>query len=117
MTDTPYSIRELDSKFERVCDLITEKCGDLGKTLGEVKTQTTITNGRVTKLETVNAERSGSNKVLVAIYGLSIMILVAYLGWVGIKIQEVQAKNNELQAKIPETVRASVAEALLPYAK
>jgi hypothetical protein len=128
MPETPYSLRELDTKletrFERVCDLITEKCNDIvktqdaqSKTLEEVKTEVKKTNGRVTALETVNAERRGSGRVLIGIYSLSATLLIGYLGWVGVKIQEVQARNNELQAQIPSVVRESVAEALLPYAK
>jgi hypothetical protein len=128
MSETPYTLRELDTKletkFERVCDLITEKCNDIVKTqtaqsltLEEVKTEVKKTNGRVTALETVNAEKRGSGRVLLAIYSLSVTLLIGYLGWVGLKIEEVQARNDELQAQIPSVVRDSVAEALLPYAK
>lgn len=116
MSEEPYTMRELDSKFERVCDLITEKCGDLGKTLSEVKTQTTLTNGRVTKLETIEAERRGGIKWVLGVGAFICSAVLAYLSWVGIKINETQVQITQIRAETPGMIQDTVSKALLPYA-
>lgn len=51
MTDVPYSNRELDEKFQNLGTLIREKHDDTMTAIGEVRVQTTYTNGRVRWLE------------------------------------------------------------------
>lgn len=51
MPDAPYSNRELDEKLANVSILIREKHDDVMIAVGEVRVQTTYTNGRVRWLE------------------------------------------------------------------
>lgn len=47
MPETNYSNRELDEKFANLGNLIREKHDDTMTALGQVRVQTTLTNGRV----------------------------------------------------------------------
>lgn len=117
METQPYSIRELDSKFEQVCNLITECKNDLGKTLGEVKDQTTKTNGRVNGLEIRESERRGTNKVLIAIWAVAFTALVSYLTYLNARLEGLKIENASLRAEVPGMITSAVAQAILPYAK
>lgn len=84
MEEQPFSNREITAKFDEIIDIATR-----------IETQTTKTNGRVTKLEELNATRNGVVSVVkwlgLAVFG----ILVAYLGWLG---AEVNGINKTLSA-------------------
>ena len=51
MSEVNYSNRELDAKFENLGTLIREKHDDTMVAIGELRVQTTLTNGRVRWLE------------------------------------------------------------------
>lgn len=84
MAEQPFSNREITAKFDEIIDIATR-----------IETQTTKTNGRVTKLEELNATRNGVVSVVkwlgLAVFG----IFVAYLGWLG---TEVNGINKTLSA-------------------
>lgn len=124
MSIQPYSIRELDSKFEQVCNLITEKCADIvrtqesqGKVMVEVKEQTIKTNGRVTGLEIRESERRGSSKVLIAIWSIVLTMAVSYLVYLNSRLEAVRSENATLRAEVPGMITSAVSQAILPYAK
>lgn len=51
MPEVPYSNRELDEKLSNLSTLIREKHDDVMIGVGEIRVQTTYTNGRVRWLE------------------------------------------------------------------
>lgn len=70
MNDTPYNNRELDFKFGSLEEKISENHAEILDYLGDIKEQTTKTNGRVSSLETLRVGAyiaSGLISIIVAL--------------------------------------------------
>jgi hypothetical protein len=74
MSDLPYTNRELDRMFTTLDDKNLERHKDVMKELGEIKTQTIRTNGRVSRLENWRNWSVGAVTVVV----LLVIPLVVY---------------------------------------
>lgn len=84
MSEQRFSNREITAKFDEIIDIATR-----------IEAQTTKTNGRVTKLEEINNTRNGAVSVIKWL-GLTVVgILIAYLGWIGSEVNEI---NKTLSA-------------------
>ena len=86
--DEPYKNREIQEMFN-----------DVKQSLDRIETQTTRTNGRVSKLEGWRSWMTGG----MAAFAL---LLIPTFAWMIIQIVE-----------LPQTVQTAVANALQPYAK
>lgn len=106
MTELNYSKRELDSKFDHIANLVTEKAGDLATVMARVETQTIKTNGRVNGLESRESERRGASKWAIGVGSFLSAVLVSYLAWVGVQLFSIHG-----------IVQQAVTDALVPYAK
>lgn len=67
MPEVPYSNRELDEKLANLSTLIREKHDDVMVGVGEIRVQTTYTNGRVRWLEKM---------IYLAVGGLGVISIV-----------------------------------------
>lgn len=70
MSESPYTNRELDFFFNGVHEK-----------LDAILEQTTKTNGRVTKLEMINAEKRGSVKIQGALWGMFSSVAIAVVAF------------------------------------
>jgi len=114
MGEQDYTKRELDTKFEHHEEKMQEGFKDIMSSIEHLKTehlapilaQTKLTNGRVNGLETREAERKGTTRMLWAMSGFIATVLIAYLSWLGLQV-----------INIHQEVQKAVTDALLPYAK
>ena len=70
------------------------------KTLDRIETQTIKTNGRVSKLEEVNSNREGQNKVIVWIVGIFLIILATISGYFFSQIQTLTNRQTKIYTQL-----------------
>lgn len=89
-----YTNRELDAKFKRVEEVITETGRDLNVTLNRIEVQTTTTNGRVNRLENWRSFQAGALAVIT-------LIVIPLLGWA---LWKLSTLDDQVQAAVNKSL-------------
>lgn len=73
-----FSNREINAMFHELIERATR-----------IETQTTLTNGRVTKLELINSNKEGALSMARYISLFLATVLLGYLGWLGHQVADI----------------------------
>lgn len=92
-----YSDSFLDEKFSVVSEKMDDHFEATTKILGDIKTQTTATNGRVTKLEGDNKYFKGGAAVFMFFIAFIVLPILGILGW---KIIELDKELTAVKTSI-----------------